>query len=208
LFHRFRDQKGNYVPVTACGNALVSLITASLRVAVGYRPVRPSISQSAARRIRTLLPASARIAEFGSGFSTLWFARAFAHVVSVEHDQAWADIVRARLRAGNYSVDYIFAQQQDYANALDVYPDASFDLILVDGLRRDACLSRALGKLKPGGYVYLDNSDTDLDSEDGEMRRAERILHEAVAARGGTLEYFTDFAPINFFAEQGALARL
>jgi len=43
---------------------------------------------------------------------------------------------------------------------------------------------------------------------DGDLRRAEAALLDAVRARGGSIRYFSDFSPTNFFVEQGALARL
>jgi hypothetical protein len=209
ISNRFRDRKGNAVPLSAAWNAASALTGAMLRVGLHHRPARPTISQTAARRLRRLLPREAWIAEFGSGLSTIWFARHFARVVAVEHEKGWAKLVQDRLaREKLANVDYLVADPADYIGALDGYPDGSFDFMLVDGLDRDGCLTRALPKVKAGGYVYVDNTDADLDTADGEMRRTERRLTEAVRQSGGTLEYFTDFAPINFFAEQGALARL
>ncbi len=207
--NRFRDRKGNPVPLSAGVNAVSALAGAMLRVGAGYRPARPTISQTAARRLLRLLPREASIAEFGSGLSTIWFARHFGHVVAVEHEPGWARLVQDRLVRDHLdNVEYLVIDPVAYTGALDRHPDASFDFMLVDGLDRDGCLARALPKVKAGGYVYVDNTDADLDTTDGEMRRAEQRLIQAVQRSGGTLEYFTDFAPINFFAEQGALARL
>jgi predicted O-methyltransferase YrrM len=209
LLQRFRDQKGNRVPISAVTNALIALVYAVLRVSTGYRPVAPSISQTAARQILTLLPPTARIAEFGSGLSTIWFARHFAEVVSIEHEQHWAKLVADKLSGANLrNVDYLVKSVEAYETALDDYPDGYFDFILVDGLKRDLCLKYGIPKLKAGGYIYLDNTDADLRTLDGEMRRAEQVLLDAVHLSGGSAEYFTDFAPINFFAEQGMLTQI
>jgi predicted O-methyltransferase YrrM len=209
FFQRFRDQKGNRVPLASATNAARALVYAALRVGTGFRPAAPSISQTAAQRMSALLPKTARIAEFGSGLSTVWFARHFAEVVSVEHEAHWAKLVTDKLRAAERdNVTYLVKPVADYESAIDTYPDGYFDLILVDGLKRDLCLQHAFPKLKDGGYVYLDNTDADIGIDDGEMRRTERLLLDAVQASGGSIEYFTDFAPINFFAEQGALAKI
>ena len=47
-----------------------------------------------------------------------------------------------------------------------------------------------------------------MTNPNGDSRRAETALRNAVASRGGSIQSFTDFSPTNFFAEQGLLARL
>lgn len=46
-----------------------------------------------------------------------------------------------------------------YAEVISSYPDSSFDIVLVDGRARPACLLLAIDKVRPGGYLVLDNSD-------------------------------------------------
>ncbi len=46
-----------------------------------------------------------------------------------------------------------------YVRTIDIHTDRSFDLVLVDGRARAGCLGRALGKIRPGGYLMLDNSN-------------------------------------------------
>ncbi len=48
-----------------------------------------------------------------------------------------------------------------YATQIDEFPDAYFDLILVDGRSRPACLVHSVPKVKPGGIIILDNADRD-----------------------------------------------
>ena len=50
--------------------------------------------------------------------------------------------------------------------------DESFDFALVDGYRRDVAVSTAIRKVRPGGFVYLDNSDV----PDAEHSSARSIL--------------------------------
>ena len=38
-----------------------------------------------------------RVFEYGSGYSTLWWARRVAHVTSCEHDQYWYDTLNAKV---------------------------------------------------------------------------------------------------------------
>jgi len=92
--------------------------------------------------------------------------------------------------------------------ALTGYPDAHFDFALVDGTDRAGCVASVLPKLRPGGWIYLDNSDKDMTLADGNLRRAEAVLVEAARRCGGPVRYFVDFSPTNFFVEQGMLVQI
>jgi predicted O-methyltransferase YrrM len=98
---------------------------------------------------------------------------------------------------------------------LDDHPEGEFDLALVDGgLARDRCVETALRRVRPGGHIYLDNSDKESDparvdpSRALGMRRAEELLLEETRRRGGSAEYFVDFVPAQCFVSQGLLCRL
>ena len=46
----------------------------------------------------------------------------------------------------------------NYARSIEQFPDAYFDLILIDGRARNACIMHAWPKLKAGAYLLLDDS--------------------------------------------------
>jgi beta-phosphoglucomutase-like phosphatase (HAD superfamily) len=135
----------------------------------------------AIRLIERLMPASARVFEYGSGGSTLFFGRHSAQVVSVEHDSSWFEQVRAAT-AGFPNVELVLAQPRlpvdeaeaavassspafagqtfvDYAAVVDRFPDHHFDLLVVDGRARPSCFFRAAPKVRIGGLVVLDDSE-------------------------------------------------
>lgn len=117
----------------------------------------------------------ARVFEFGSGASTLWLAQRAHHVTSVEHDGEFAEEVRGLLgdatnvtlrivppvpsatpavssaREGHEDLDF-----SDYVATIDD-ADGPFDLIVVDGRARLACLQRARDHLAPGGMIVFDD---------------------------------------------------
>jgi len=106
--------------------------------------------------------------EWGSGRSTLWFAARVAHLTSIEHDAAWHQRVADELaRRGIANVKYCFAPLE--ARAADSRPRyvalgdegaaERYDFILVDGKHRDLCTEAALGRLKPGGLLVIDNAE-------------------------------------------------
>ena len=119
----------------------------------------------------------ARVFEWGSGASTAWLSRRAASVTSVEHDAAWAEMVRPVLplnadvrviepvgstggaevvrsaRAGFEGLDF-----SAYVDALDA-TSGDYDLIVVDGRAREACFAKAVSRLAPGGVLVFDNVD-------------------------------------------------
>jgi len=110
--------------------------------------------------------------EWGSGKSTLWFARRVKHLVSIEHDPVWYDKVSVWLkRAGATNVDYrlLSVKSADglfpYADVANNYPDQFFDFALVDGKLRHVCIDRVLPKLRVGGILILDNSERYVPSD-------------------------------------------
>src|SRR5690606_2632205 len=52
---------------------------------------------------------------------------------------------------------------QRYVESVHDYPPGSFDVIVVDGRARNACLRAARKHVKPGGLIVLDNSDRSYD---------------------------------------------
>ena len=42
---------------------------------------------------------------------------------------------------------------------IDRYDDNVFDLVMVDGRARNSCIWHARRKVKPGGYLVLDNAE-------------------------------------------------
>jgi hypothetical protein len=101
--------------------------------------------------------AAGRCLEFGAGASTSWLARRFGRVVSVEHDAAWFGRLDRR-RPANVDLRHVpDADPERYLAAVD--EEEAWDLVVIDGRHRTACLARALARLPPDGLVLLDNSD-------------------------------------------------
>ena len=125
--------------------------------------------------------------EYGSGASTVWLARRAGSVTSVEHHEEFAELMRPLLApVENASLlvrppiatssPAVPSAKEGYAG-LDFEPyvatldetEGEFDLIVVDGRARGACLLRALPRLASDGLVVFDNT----------RRRRYRIAIEA-----------------------------
>jgi hypothetical protein len=136
-------------------------------------PDKPWLCSSSIRFCERNLTGSMVGLEFGSGRSTAWFADKLGRLVSVEHHPGWHEQVRARLASRNLvNVDYRLVpldhsesepERTDYAMVpryvaiADEFTDNSLDLIVVDGHYRSNCIRRCLGKLRPGGFLLVDD---------------------------------------------------
>ena len=116
--------------------------------------------------------------EFGSGCSTLWIAERVKHLTSVEHDNVWYERVKEQQLE---NVNLVLRSPHNYVSVLNNYPDEHFDFVFNDGLAeyRSGCISRSWSKIKPGGFMVIDNSEA-RHSESG-IEFIEK--HGAVGAR-------------------------
>jgi Methyltransferase domain len=109
-----------------------------------------------------LLISDRRVFEFGSGMSTLWFAKRCREVISVESDSHWHQVVNQQCRAmDNVRISHA-TSKEDYLGAIST-AGGKFDLILIDGLYRNDCLDLARPYLNPGGLLVVDDTDTITD---------------------------------------------
>ncbi len=96
--------------------------------------------------------------EYGSGNSTLWFAGKVGKVKAVEHDKEWVEKLTPCLpqnaKVVFQSLDQKTAYTQEVGKAGEMY-----DLIIVDGRERNACVEACLPYLAPTGVVILDNAE-------------------------------------------------
>lgn len=97
-----------------------------------------------------------RVLEFGSGYSTLYWGRRTASVVSVEDSKSWYERMSPRMPA---NVNYILAPTQEQIIEAARKVEGKFDLIVNDGVYRYDCALATRDKLADGGMIILDNSD-------------------------------------------------
>ena len=94
--------------------------------------------------------------EFGSGNSTIFWAKRCRKAISIEDNMEWYDKMSPRLTA---NVEYkLLPGKQEYTDSINTYPEG-FDIIIIDGNHRYDCAVEALKKLNSDGIIILDNSD-------------------------------------------------
>jgi hypothetical protein len=148
-----------------------------LRYLVNLRryPDRPWLTGQANELLSSLLLTDDIGLEFGSGRSTLWFARRVRSLTSVEHDPAWHDKVsRELVQNGITNVNYLLrepdrdeaaADDSGYVQVVAKIPLQSLDFVLVDGIYRVDCANAVIDRLRSGGLLILDDVQRYLPSK-------------------------------------------
>jgi Methyltransferase domain len=117
-----------------------------------------------------------RAFEYGSGASTFWLSRRAGEVHSVEHHRGFGEMMQRELAPyTNVTLEIV----EPVLSARPVVPSAKegqggldfeayvasvralpgqFDLVVVDGRAREACLAAVVDRLAPDGIVVFDNS--------------------------------------------------
>lgn len=153
--------------------------------AKGVTPIShglPWINYAAIEFLENYLEPSFKVFEWGMGGSTIYWSSRVAEVVSVEHDAAWFDQAQDAL-GGTESTGakrsmilhepevrptdtftsggkkYNGMSFEAYSLAIKDFPEGYFDLIVVDGRARMACLHNCAPQLSKTGVILLDNSD-------------------------------------------------
>ena len=94
--------------------------------------------------------------EWGSGYSTLWWASLGGKVLSIEDSESWYDKI-SRDTNGVSNLEIKLCKNKDsYVNAIT----ESWDVIQIDGSYRNECAAIAQHFLRPDGFILFDNSDS------------------------------------------------
>jgi len=151
----------------------------------------PWLTLPAIDALQKFLEPDMRVFEYGSGGSTLFFARRAGEVVSMEHDADWHENLQSRIEEEGIQnctlhhippslksemenpdpadpESYVSSSDQyagmsfyDYATKIESYPDKYFDVVVVDGRARPSCFKHAIAKVKRTGLLVWDNTNRD-----------------------------------------------
>lgn len=92
--------------------------------------------------------------EWGSGNSSLFFSKKVKNIYSIEHDENWYNKIKG-MNIDNQKIIWADSNYELKPEELNI----SFDIILIDGIKREACSEKAHSMLTKGGLIILDNSD-------------------------------------------------
>ena len=106
--------------------------------------------------LRSLDLRGRRVFEFGCGNSSVFWAGRAQEVVAVENDIEWARTVNA------YGIANLTVMEQPDMDLYVLAPDHAggvFDVVVIDGRCRHACIPASLRVVSATGMVIFDNAD-------------------------------------------------
>ncbi|TQV77646.1 glycosyltransferase [Exilibacterium tricleocarpae] len=95
--------------------------------------------------------------EYGSGYSTLFFAERAKSIVAVEYDQYWFEHLNRKIPDNAELIYQPNDVDGDYCRTILRKPD-KYDIVIVDGRDRVNCVKQAVQKLSDRGVILLDDS--------------------------------------------------
>ncbi len=156
--HRFFPNAGKAAVILRTlfvKRALWPGIRSGLPVDASGQPV-PWITLPALDHLSQLDFSQAHVLEYGGGQSSLWWAARAKGVTTVEAEAKWAGMLREKAPANLQVIGPV--EDARYAEAPFQRPQ-TYEVIVVDGLRRLDCAKAALPYLASHGMLLLDNSD-------------------------------------------------
>lgn len=131
----------------------------------------PWFSYAAIDFLEDYLDSHMTACEYGSGGSTLFFARRVQSIFSIEDNSEWFARVRAELAAKSLHNatlclhPFNFKETANFGDSayLNAIPEKQFDVIIVDGSEewdhvRPICFAKAETRIKAGGIIIVDDS--------------------------------------------------
>ncbi|HEV2392295.1 MAG TPA: class I SAM-dependent methyltransferase [Verrucomicrobiae bacterium] len=131
----------------------------------------PWFSYAAIDFLETFLEPHMSVCEYGSGGSTMFFARRVKSVFSIEDNPKWFELVSRRLREKSihnaqlnlYPFDFKNPGGFEHSSYLHAIPEERFDVVVIDGSEewtqvRPICFEKAEGRVKHGGIIVVDDS--------------------------------------------------
>ncbi|QDH79806.1 class I SAM-dependent methyltransferase [Echinicola soli] len=115
----------------------------------------PWMNYSFIEFIKNRLSPSMDVFEYGSGYSTIFFSKYVKSIISVEYDKEWYDRIKPLVPL-NSTVIYR-SLDTNYVSSIRIFKK-SFNIIIIDGRRRNDCLITCLESLNENGVVIFDDS--------------------------------------------------
>ena len=125
--------------------------------------------------------------EFGSGYSTRFYANRVKAVTSLEYDDHWYQLLKSQV---SENVNLIFRPEDvdgEYCRVI-AEQKQKFDVVVVDGRDRVNCIKQSLAALSDRGVILLDDSQRERYNDGVVFAESDgfRVLHmSGLKATGG-----------------------
>ncbi len=135
------------------------------------------------------------IFEYGSGFSTRFYATRVKHVTSLEYNSFWYEKVKQTLPD---NVTLLFQETDINGKYCRVIQqnDVKYEMIVIDGDDRENCMQQCLVSLSKTGVIVLDDSQRESYAKSIsslENKGFKRIHFEGLKPKGKIMDRSTVF---------------
>jgi SAM-dependent methyltransferase len=103
--------------------------------------------------------------EFGSGSSSIWISKRVKQLTSIEHNLDWYNKIKNSSK-NLKNFELLCLNDESYYNYIETIVDDSISFCLVDGLFRDIISLKIINKIRPGGFILIDDIERYLPSND------------------------------------------
>ena len=120
------------------------------------------------------LKSNMNLFEYGSGYSTMFYAKRVKEVTSVEYNQYWFEKIQDMVPE---NVKVIFQSKDvdgEYCRCVN-RESSEYDVIIVDGRDRVNCIKQAIQSTSEDGVIILDNSERDKYREGVEFAHSKNF---------------------------------
>lgn len=117
----------------------------------------PWMNYSAIKFLRDRLNSECRLFEFGSGYSTAFYAALVRDVTSVEYDESWFHLVKGLVPKNVTLIHREKDVDGAYCRSI-IEAGCCYDIVVVDGRDRVNCILQSLTVLSEKGILLLDDS--------------------------------------------------
>lgn len=132
--------------------------------------------------------------EYGSGSSTLFFAKRTKNITSIEYDKVWYDKVKV-LSYGLKNIEILFFKVNELYPLVIENQKKKYDIIVIDGRKRVKCAKTAYNHLSKEGIVILDDS----------QREYYKDIFTFYLGKGFSQLTFKGLRPTGFILEQSTI---
>ena len=98
-----------------------------------------------------------KIFEYGAGYSTLFYSIQVHNIFAVEHNAKWFDELNNLIDKERVKLFQENDEEQFAAFPLSL--DTKFEIVIVDGIVRNACVRCGVSALSSSGVLILDDTD-------------------------------------------------
>lgn len=118
----------------------------------------PWLSYSSIHFLDQTLSPEISMFEYGSGNSTIWYSQRVKHIVSVEHDKSFFDLIEPKISQLPNVVLSFAELPTGYIESIKA-TGQKFDVVVIDGRERVNCSRIAVDHLTDSGVIIWDNAE-------------------------------------------------